>query len=84
MAPNMKSNLSLRSNIWINVEWPDTTFPAEAVNHMPGDLRIELDDIGCRHRNVVEQRLTPKQLEEFLAYRFFLPHGQHGLAFDDR
>lgn len=79
----LKSTVRVASNVWIDVEMPHNPYPAAAARHMPGDLRVEMLDVNTRDADVLRLRLTDRQMEEFLAYRHFLHHGQTGLAFDD-
>jgi hypothetical protein len=69
-----ETNLYLASNIWIK---PDGTEPSEweAAEHVPGDLRIHFSDIHTLDRRWLESKLNKRQLEEVIAYQFFLPFG---------
>jgi len=78
----MNPNILTKSNVWIASNHPEHTSPHEAANHIPGDLMVEF--LGTRDKRMLESRMTRKQMDEYLAYRFFLFRGQDGLAFRDR
>jgi hypothetical protein len=77
----MKSNLKVASNVWIcaaDPHGPDNNV-WRACLHMPGDLRVSMADIATRNRAEIDRAMgqglmTKAQYQEFLAYRFFLPH----------
>jgi len=77
----MKPNILVKSNIWTGPEG-STVAAALAAVHIPGDLMVEF--LRTRDKRALEIRLTPRQMEEYTAYRFFLYRGQTGLAFEDR
>ncbi len=76
----MNPNIQVKSNVWINKDSPNETWAHEAARWIPGDLMVEF--IGTRDKLWLERGLTKKQMDEYLAYRFFLYRGQEGLAFD--
>ena len=78
----MTSNIIVKSNVWIDKQSPDNKWPHAAAQHIPGDLMVEF--LGTRDLRVLQTELTARQMEEYLAYRFFLYRGQSGLAFRDR
>jgi len=78
----MTSNILVKSNIWIDKQRPESELPYAAAQHIPGDLMVEF--LGTRDKRVLQTRLTGRQMEEYLAYRYFLYRGQSGLAFLDR
>ena len=84
-------NLSMKSNVWINMEYPAqsdemadwSATKKKAREEIPGDLMIEFlavenPGINPRSRFLIEQEMTKKQLQEYLDYHFFLPHGLEG------
>ncbi len=75
----MKANILVKSNVWIDKERPQSEWPHVSADHIPGDLMIEF--LGTQDKRVLNTKMTPKQIEEYLAYRFFLFHGQKGLAY---
>lgn len=79
---NMTSNVLVKSNIWIDKDRPHTQWSYVAADHIPGDLMVEF--LGTRDKRTLNSQMTPKQIKEYLAYRFFLHHGQSGLAFKER
>jgi hypothetical protein len=60
---------------------PHRQSPNSAAAWIPGDLMVEF--VGTRDKRWLSRTLTPRQMEEYLAYRFFLRYGQSGLAFRD-
>ncbi len=79
---NMTANVLVKSNVWIDKDRPQCEWPHVAADHIPGDVMIEF--LGTRDKRTLTARMTPKQMEEYLAYRFFLFHGQDGLAYEGR
>jgi hypothetical protein len=79
---NKNANILVKSNVWIDKDQPQNEWPHVAASHIPGDLMVEF--LGTRDKRVLNMQMTPKQTDEYLAYRFFLFHGQEGLAFRDR
>lgn len=86
-------NLSVKSNIWIECTSPAFTREQaakhvyEARKYIPGDLMIEFFQqefplMNPRSTDLVKKEMTEQQRQEYLAYRFFLHHGQVGLAFE--
>jgi hypothetical protein len=72
----------VKSNVWIDKDHPQNEWPHVAADYIPGDLMIEF--LGTRDKQVIRKRMTQKQSDEYLAYRFFLFHGQTGLAYLER
>lgn len=78
------SNVQVASNIWINVDDPEglgNNFN-EASRRLPGDLGLRLI-VGTWNRQSIDVaiwqgRLTKQQNEEYLAYKFFMPHTHGG------
>jgi hypothetical protein len=82
MSPQQTSNIYVAANIWADFSCPDKDPGVHAaLAVVPGDLRVHL--LGTRDRRVLEQALTKKQYREYCFCRFFAPHGQEGIAFDD-
>src|ERR1039457_6092248 len=79
---NKNANILVKSNVWIDKARPQNELPYVAADHIPGDLMVEF--LGTRDKRVLNTQMTPKQRDEYLAYRFFLFHGQTGLAYADR
>lgn len=75
-----QTNIDVASNIWINKE--DPTGPGnnchEASRQMPGDLAIHLivgsTDTREIEKAILSRRLTRKQRDEFITFKFFLPY----------
>ncbi len=78
---SVDSDIYIASNMWTRPDGQEPT-PYEAAKFVPGDLMVEL--VGTRDKRVLATALTRKQDEEYRIYRFFLHHGQSGLAFDSR
>jgi hypothetical protein len=79
---NKNANISVKSNVWIDKDRPLDEMPHAAAAHIPGDVMVEF--IGTRDKRWLKTQMTRKQLDEYLVYRFFLFHGQTGLAYKDR
>ena len=79
---NKNANILVKSNVWIDKARPQNELPYVAADHIPGDLMVEF--LGTRDKRVLNTQMTHKQRDEYLAYRFFLFHGQTGLAYADR
>lgn len=79
---SMKPNILVKSNVWIDRWHSGNEWPHSAADHIPGDLMVEF--LGTRDKRTLESSMTREQNNEYLAYRFFLYHGQSGLAFRDR
>jgi hypothetical protein len=78
----MNANILVKSNVWIDKGSPHNSWPHPASAWIPGDLMVEF--VGSRDKRLLKTALTERQMAEYLAYRFFLYHGQTGLAFRDR
>jgi hypothetical protein len=76
------ANILVKSNVWINKNQLHNDWPHTATDHIPGDVMVEF--VGTRDKRALNAKMTPKQIDEYLAYRFFLFHGQTGLAFKDK
>ncbi len=68
----IRSNLEVASNVWTKPDGQATT-AWEAAEHVPGDLRAKIQ--SSNDKRVLEAVLNDKQMEEFLAYKFFLTFG---------
>ena len=70
----IETQLEIASNIWIKRDGEEPS-PWEAVEWVPGDLRVSFSDVG-RDRLIIQKVLNPRQIKELTAYRFFLKFGQ--------
>ena len=68
-----KSNLELASNIWTKPDCQEAS-PWEALEHVPGDLRVQVQG-GSEDKRVIGSTLNKRQMSEYLAYKFFLTFG---------
>jgi hypothetical protein len=87
MNYQMKSNLVVAANVWIDAENPDGTTAWQAAAQIPGDLMIEFiakesPHLNPRDKQILAGKMTPAQIREYLDRRFFLNHGEHGPAFE--
>ena len=72
-SPNpLVSNLEVASNVWAKLNGEEASF-YEAAHHVPGDLRAHLQ--GTSDKRILVTVLNAKQMEEYLAYKFFLTFG---------
>jgi hypothetical protein len=77
----LRSNISVSPNVWCDPDHNDlTSMPVGLESIIPGDLLVEF--LGTREKVILERTLTRTQLSEYLQCRFFRPHGQEGIAFD--
>lgn len=67
------SSIYLASNVWTRPDGGEPT-PWEAVDFVPGDLRVQFADSSIDKR-VVARNLNKRQQEELTAYLHFLTHG---------
>lgn len=71
-ANPVESNLEVAANVWAKIDGQEVT-PWEAAEQVPGDLRAKI--AGTEDKRVIEPQLNKKQMEEFIAYKFFLTYG---------
>jgi len=70
---NLDSTIYLASNVWTRPDGEEPS-PWEAVEHVPGDLRVQFLGASLDKRNIA-LTLNTRQQEELTAYLFWLPHG---------
>lgn len=69
----LDSTIYLASNVWTRHDGEEPS-PWEAVEYVPGDLRVQFFGASLDKR-IVALTLNKKQQEELTAYLFWLPHG---------
>lgn len=83
----MRSNVQIRSNVWIDSDNPTGTQLFKVIEQVPGDLMVDIiamenPMVNPRDKSILKSRLTPHQIAEYLVRRFFLSSGEEGAAFD--
>jgi len=74
-------NIAVKPNIWCELARTHTEdAPYFLQEIIPGDLLVEF--LGTRDLRATRSQLTRDQHREFEQSRFFQPHGQKGLAYD--
>lgn len=76
------SNVQVASNIWINTADPEGEGNNyhEAAKNLPGDIGIRLI-VGSTDRRMIDNargRFTQRQYEEYITWKFFMPHTHIG------
>lgn len=69
----LDSTIYLASNVWTRPDGEEPS-PWEAVEYVPGDLRVQFLGASLDKRNIA-LTLNARQQEELTAYLFWLPHG---------